>query len=161
MIRRPPISTRTYTLFPYTTLFRSTDNVVNTDGNPLGTMIFGSPAVKRDAFYLSERNNTWKDKAIFAEGHYNITPSLKITGGIRYFWTKFATVGFSGVMASAQSTSTSLYVPTGEFGCPVPLPDERLQCLNTNVTAADQVGRYQEEDEKHKKHLDRTTKRPV
>src|SRR3546814_14936175 len=24
MIRRPPISTRTYTLFPYTTLFRST-----------------------------------------------------------------------------------------------------------------------------------------
>src|SRR3546814_8815225 len=25
MIRRPPRSTRTYTLFPYTTLFRSTD----------------------------------------------------------------------------------------------------------------------------------------
>src|SRR3546814_18196987 len=25
MIRRPPISTRTYTLFPYPTLFRSTD----------------------------------------------------------------------------------------------------------------------------------------
>src|SRR3546814_5237741 len=25
MIRRPPISTRTYTLFPYTTLFRSPD----------------------------------------------------------------------------------------------------------------------------------------
>src|SRR3546814_18444409 len=25
MIRRPPISTRTYTLFPYTTLFRSLD----------------------------------------------------------------------------------------------------------------------------------------
>src|SRR3546814_20389068 len=25
MIRRPPISTRTYTLFPYTTLFRSAD----------------------------------------------------------------------------------------------------------------------------------------
>src|SRR3546814_3177775 len=27
MIRRPPISTRTYTLFPYTTLFRSGDPV--------------------------------------------------------------------------------------------------------------------------------------
>ncbi|MCJ2178698.1 TonB-dependent receptor [Novosphingobium album (ex Hu et al. 2023)] len=119
-----------------------------------GTMVLGSPAVKRDAFYLSERNNTWKDKAIFAEGHYNITPTLKITGGIRYFWTEFATVGFSGVMASARSTSTSLYVPTGEFGCPVPLPDKRLQCLNTNVTAADQVGRYKEDGETHKVALD-------
>src|SRR3546814_13378524 len=28
MIRRPPRSTRTYTLFPYTTLFRSCDDVV-------------------------------------------------------------------------------------------------------------------------------------
>src|SRR3546814_19390422 len=28
MIRRPPTSTRTYTLFPYTTLFRSIDQVV-------------------------------------------------------------------------------------------------------------------------------------
>src|SRR3546814_3513323 len=27
MIRRPPRSTRTYTLFPYTTLFRSADDV--------------------------------------------------------------------------------------------------------------------------------------
>src|SRR3546814_14524413 len=27
MIRRPPISTRTYTLFPYTTLFRSTKSL--------------------------------------------------------------------------------------------------------------------------------------
>src|SRR3546814_13445092 len=31
MIRRPPRSTRTYTLFPYTTLFRSTD-FLNTKG---------------------------------------------------------------------------------------------------------------------------------
>src|SRR3546814_12143789 len=29
MIRRPPRSTRTYTLFPYTTLFRSGDHVVH------------------------------------------------------------------------------------------------------------------------------------
>src|SRR3546814_7555598 len=27
MIRRPPLSTRTYTLFPYTTLFRSLDHI--------------------------------------------------------------------------------------------------------------------------------------
>jgi len=131
-----------------------TEDIINADGNPYGTMIFGSPAVKRDAFYLSERNNKWVDKAIFAEGHYNITPTLKVTGGIRYFWTKFSTVGFSGVMGSAASTSTSLYVPTGTYGCPVPLPDERLQCLNTNRAAADQVGRYKEDGETHKIALD-------
>jgi Outer membrane receptor proteins, mostly Fe transport len=119
-----------------------------------GTMILGSPAVKRDAFYLSERDNIWRDKAIFAEGHYNITPTLKVTGGIRFFWTKFSTVGFSGVMGSALNTATSLYVPTGTFGCPVPLPEERLQCLNTNLAAPDQVGRYKESGETHKIALD-------
>src|SRR3546814_16414552 len=36
MIRRPPRSTRTYTLFPYTTLFRSQDVLV---GCPLGPSI--------------------------------------------------------------------------------------------------------------------------
>src|SRR3546814_13118730 len=42
MIRRPPISTRTDTLFPYTTLFRSSDavaddiGIVEIDGGELG-----------------------------------------------------------------------------------------------------------------------------
>lgn len=131
-----------------------TSDVINADGNPLGTMAYGSPAVKRDAYYLSERDNVYKDKAIFAEGHYNITPTLKITGGIRYFWTQFSTKGFSGVAASALNTTTSLYVPTGEYGCPVPLPDDRMQCLNSNLAAADQVGRYKEDGETHKIALD-------
>ena len=116
-----------------------------------GTLVQASPAVKRDAFYLSERDNKYEDKGIFAEGHYDITPDLTLTAGIRYFWTKFSTVGFSGVMASAMNTTTSLYVPTGMFGCPVPLPaGDRLTCLNTNSTAADQVGRYKEDGETHK-----------
>ncbi|WP_253339857.1 TonB-dependent receptor [Sphingobium sp. OAS761] len=118
-----------------------------------GTMVLGSPAVRRDAFYLSERDNRWKDKAIFAEGHYNITPTVKLTGGIRFFWTEFSTVGFSGVMGSARNTTTSYYVPTGTFGCPVPLPG-RLTCLNTNAAAADQVGRYKENGETHKVAID-------
>src|SRR3546814_486689 len=38
MIRRPPRSTRTDTLFPYTTLFRSqrTDHVKHDSGDPVG-----------------------------------------------------------------------------------------------------------------------------
>src|SRR3546814_17826560 len=41
MIRRPPISTLTYTLFPYTTLFRSIDKLYIAPGNA-GTGIYGT-----------------------------------------------------------------------------------------------------------------------
>ena len=115
-----------------------------------GTMVLGSPAVKQDGFYIVEQNQLYHDEAVFAEGHYNITPKLKLTGGIRYFWTSSQTVGFAGVAGSARNTVTSLYVPTGTYGCPVPLPAQRLQCLNSNFAAADQVGRYKEHGETHK-----------
>src|SRR3546814_3379945 len=39
MIRRPPRSTRTDTLFPYTTLFRSVSDPDRSDGQPVGTPI--------------------------------------------------------------------------------------------------------------------------
>ncbi|MEH3048155.1 TonB-dependent receptor [Sphingomonas adhaesiva] len=127
-----------------------TTDVINPNGNPLGTMALGTPAVKQDGFYIVEQNQLYHDTAVFAEGHYNITPKLKITGGIRYFWTDYAVKGFAGVAASAANTVTSYYVPTGKMGCPTPLPAERLQCLNTNFRAADQTGRYKEQGETHK-----------
>lgn len=134
--------------------FFDTSNVINPNGNPLGTMALGSAAVKRDGFYITEQNQLYHDKAIFAEGHYNLTPTLKVTGGIRYFWTDYAVKGFAGVAGSAANTITSFYVPTGEMGCPTPLPEERLQCLNTNFRAADQTGRYKEDGETHKIAVD-------
>lgn len=115
-----------------------------------GTMILGSPAVKEDGYYIVENDTTNHDEAMFAEGHYNILPSLKLTGGIRYFWTDLETVGFSGVASSARNTTTSLYVPTDTYGCPIPLPAARLQCLNSNPAAPDEVGRYFQRGETHK-----------
>jgi len=82
-----------------------------------GTMVLGNPAVKEDGFYIVETNQIYHDKALFAEGHYNITPTLKLTAGIRYFRTDYNIRGFAGVMASARNTTTSLNVPTGTFGC--------------------------------------------
>ncbi|KUR77758.1 TonB-dependent receptor [Novosphingobium sp. FSW06-99] len=120
-----------------------------------GTMVLGSPAVKGDTFYLVENNQYYHDEAIFGEGHYAITPNLKFTGGLRYFWTAYDTLGLAGVMGSAQSTSSSLFVPTGTYGCPTPLPtNTRLTCLNSNPAAADEVGRYRESGETHKAALD-------
>src|SRR3546814_8409666 len=57
MIRRPPISTRTDTLFPYTTLFRSSQNPLfhRDPGNPKGKISpvssgsVGRPATDRAA----------------------------------------------------------------------------------------------------------------
>ncbi len=121
-----------------------TSDVINANGNPLGTMILGTQAVKGDAFYYVEQNQLYHDKAIFAEGHYNITPTLKLTGGIRYFWTDYKVKGFAGVAGSAAGV-----------GCTTPLPDdERLTCVNTNPNAADGTGRYKEDGETHKVALD-------
>jgi iron complex outermembrane recepter protein len=119
-----------------------------------GTMVLGSPAVKRDAYYLFEQDPRFKDWALFAEGYYDITPTLKLTGGIRYFWTDYKVVGFGGVAGTARSTVTSLNVATGTLGCPVPLPEKRLQCLNSNIAARDQVGRYSESGQTYKVALD-------
>src|SRR3546814_4913557 len=44
MIRRPPRSTRTDTLFPYTTLFRSSEAI----GDTVSTYLFNQPVVGRD-----------------------------------------------------------------------------------------------------------------
>ncbi|MEI6418874.1 MAG: TonB-dependent receptor [Sphingomonadales bacterium] len=114
-----------------------------------GSMILGSPAVKRDAFYITEQNRITRDYAVFAEGHYNITNNLKLTGGIRYFWTELNVVGFAGVAGSARNVR-STFVPTGAAGCPVPFLADRLQCLNTNFTRPDQQLVYREQGETHK-----------
>jgi hypothetical protein len=95
-------------------------------------MVTGSPAVKGDGFYISENNQYFNDAAIFAEGHYNITPKLKFTGGIRYFWTDLndrlcRCDGHGGQHHHHQEHADRYH------GCPVPLPDKRLTCRNTNL----------------------------
>jgi len=105
-----------------------------------GTMVVTpAAAVKGDGFYITENDQVYHDEAIFGEGHYNITPTVKVTGGIRYFWTDYSIKGFSGVTASALSV-----------GCAVPLSATRLACSNQNPLAADGFGRYKEQGETHK-----------
>lgn len=114
-----------------------------------GTMILGTPAVRGDAYYLEEFDTLYHDTAVFAEAHYNITPTIKVTGGIRYFWTDFQTAGFQGVGASA-AVAPSVFLPTGAVGCPLPLTGPRLQCRNTNALDPESIGRYSEQGQTHK-----------
>ena len=118
-----------------------------------GTMILGTPAVRGDGYYLEEFDTLYNDTAIFAEAHYNITPTVKLTGGIRYFWTDFATFGFQGVGASA-AVAPSIFLPTGAVGCPLPLTGPRLECRNTNALDPESVGRYSEQGQTHKVVID-------
>ncbi len=118
-----------------------------------GTMILGTPAVRGEAYYLEEFDQTYNDTAIFAEGHYNITPTVKLTAGIRYFWTDFQTAGFQGVGASA-AIAPSIFLPTGATGCPLPLTGARLECRNTNALDPQSIGRYSEQGQTHKVVVD-------
>lgn len=103
--------------------------LTDADGNYINN---GYKPVKRDAFYLTERDQTYKDYAAFAEGTIDITSKLALTGGIRVFKAKNLVYGFGGIMSSAE-----------RVGCTVPFPDERLTCINTNLP-------YKESGETHK-----------
>jgi iron complex outermembrane receptor protein len=118
-----------------------------------GTMILGTPAVRDDGFYITENDTLYHDTAAFAEAHYNITPAIKVTGGIRYFWTDYQITGFAGVASSALN-APSIFTPTGAVGCPLPLTGARLECRNTNRLDPESIGRYSEKGETHKVVVD-------
>src|SRR3546814_4146678 len=88
MIRRPPISTRTDTLFPYTSLFRSDFCVAQI----LGFQDLVSPplpfATWNNAPYLLCNAQKSRSTAVFAEGNYKFTDQLTLTVGGRYTWEK-------------------------------------------------------------------------
>lgn len=104
----------------------------------------GQP-VKRDAFYLVENDQTYKDSAIFAEGSVDIIDSLKLTAGIRGFKVNNLIYGFGGVAGSARS-SRAFDVINQVPRCTLPLPDRRLTCINTNIP-------FKESGETHKVNL--------
>lgn len=115
-----------------------------------GTMVELPAALKREAFYLVESDTRRYDKAIFAEGHWEFLPNLKLTAGIRYFWTESRVIGFNGIASKARNESASWFFPTNSGGCPVPFPAERLACVSTNPLSADKINRYKEDGETHK-----------
>src|SRR3546814_11104243 len=84
MLRRPPRSTRTYTLFPYTTLFRSRAQraalALFLCGNSR-IKIKGFRAVTARATFLCLCKETWRKEThpAFAPGAF---PRVRGTGGI-------------------------------------------------------------------------------
>jgi outer membrane receptor protein involved in Fe transport len=82
-----------------------------------------------DVLYLVETDVHYKDGAAFAEGNYNITDKLKVTGGIRRYVSDDGTVGFGGEWVQAKkagcwnSDPTVIYQKFND--------NPRLSCINT------------------------------
>ena len=116
-------------------LSQTVDNAVI---NPL-TGLPQSQLLRDDAFYLTENNKDYNDYALFAEGTYPITPTLKLTGGLRLFRAKDSDSGFDGTAAASAFPN----------GCATPFTAPRLQACD-NVTPPKP---YNETGETHKVSL--------
>src|SRR3546814_17303431 len=66
MIRRPPRSTRTDTLFPYTTLFRSTGAQVAETWWNVRSLILGSPHGSRSSLFVNQHTGVHMRKILEA-----------------------------------------------------------------------------------------------
>src|SRR3546814_2888199 len=78
MIRRPPRSTRTDTLFPYTTLFRSIGTGPNTKASSDNALALGSnaAATNQNSVALGAGSTTDRDNSVRSEEHTSELQSL-------------------------------------------------------------------------------------
>src|SRR3546814_7832097 len=120
MIRRPPISTRTYTLFPYTTLFRST--VTSFFALHFGS--FGGPPVRwsyfllglAGAFLFYSGNLLWiesRRKKERKSGVVEQTRATRILGALTTGVPLGCVAGISATIAAATWLPVQLDDPIG------------------------------------------------
>src|SRR5881409_2670813 len=83
MIRRPPRSTRETTLFPYTTLFRST-LAAATKLSSLEAFNLGLPASYRQGFNNPEWRDTAQYLGLFAQDTWKLHPRFTLDYGARF-----------------------------------------------------------------------------
>src|SRR3546814_12154549 len=79
MIRRPPRSTRTDTLFPYTTLFRSgffTDEKTSNSQLVRSFDMAGNPIVAYDPLAIVGLPATYKEYAVFGNATFKLSERL-------------------------------------------------------------------------------------
>src|SRR3546814_20736104 len=108
MIRRPPRSTRTDTLFPYTTLFRSNGPAAR--DCPLSPAL--SPEGEREKImplYLNDEQTMLRDTAKdFVAEHAPVSHMRSLrdandaTGFSRDLWKQFAEMGFTGILIGEE-----------------------------------------------------------
>jgi iron complex outermembrane recepter protein len=76
-----------------------------------------------DTVYLTQQSRADRDYAVFTDMTFDVTPALKVSGGIRKFWVENTLFGFFGFNAG-QSGEGSCYGP--------PVTGLDLPCINTD-----------------------------
>src|SRR3546814_17834033 len=114
MRRRPPRSTRTYTLFPYTTLFRSKHSfTVWTDYHVTPAISIGG-----GAFYMSRVYGGFQDNRTATQdtsGVITVNPATKVVArSVPSYWRFYARVGYKindhfDIAVHAQNLTNKVY----------------------------------------------------
>lgn len=97
----------------------------------------------RDTVFYTRIQRIDRDYAAFAEASYDLSDTLKLTGGIRAFIAKNTLSGFSGFLRNALNPP---------FFC-LPTTDTTLPCVNVAASAAGRPLKQDQSGETHKVNI--------
>jgi iron complex outermembrane receptor protein len=99
-------------------------------GNPNGFSDYYSLPNLPNTIWLTDEQRVDRDKAIFAQFDWDITPQLTLTGGIRQYWFDNSLIGFFGYSSNYSSH-------TGMATCFEPAYTKNSPCTNLNTSTSD------------------------
>jgi outer membrane receptor protein involved in Fe transport len=98
-------------------------------GNPNGFAEYYSIPNLANTIWLTDEQRVDRDKAIFAQFDWDITPQLMLTGGIRKYWFDNSLIGFFGYSDTFSSH-------TGMATCFEPAYTKNSPCTNLNTSTS-------------------------
>jgi iron complex outermembrane receptor protein len=115
--------------------FRIDDMYVTNVSPPLDGSTPAGPSLQSvtnqpGVLYLSQMDRTDRDYAVFADGTYDILPSLHVSAGIRKFWVENSLYGFFGFQSYEVNPTKGCLLPKGV--APPAIVTGNRPCVDTN-----------------------------
>jgi iron complex outermembrane recepter protein len=120
-------------------------NADGTTGNPYTlnsqglAQALSIPSLNANSIWLTNEERVDRDKAIFGQATWDITPNWSVVGGIRFYRYENSLQGFYGFSANYQNLSG--YYP-GMNLCNVLTPWHQAPCQDLNQTVSDSGQTY-------------------
>ena len=103
-------------------------------GNPNGFSDYYSLPNLPNTIWLTAEQRVDRDKAVFAQFDWDMTPYLMLTGGARQYWFDNSLVGFYGYSANFSSHTGESQCFPGAAGAPYV---KNTPCTNLNTSTSD------------------------